>query len=136
MKVKLLNGVLPTKSREGDAGFDLYAPYSTVLPPGERYQIKLGIAIEIGEDEVALIQGRSGLALNQGITTIGNVIDSNYRGEISAIILNTSSRHVSIPQNSRVAQLLVLRLGQPGLEVVEELTNSPRGDQGFGSSGL
>lgn len=137
MKVVLLSpgARLPTKQHESDAGFDLYSPESFVLQPGQRYQVKLGIAIEIDKNEVALVQGRSSMAFNYGVTTIGNVIDSGYRGEISAIIINLSSNHIAVSQGDRVAQLLILKLGDQSIEVVDGLSKSDRGDNGTGSTG-
>jgi len=137
MKIKLLSpsARLPSKQHEGDAGFDLYSPESLVLPPGSRYKIKLGIAVEISADDVILIQGRSGHAVNVGLTTIGNVIDSSYRGEISVIVINLGQTHASIAQGERVAQLLIMRLGDQSLDVVEQLAKTTRDASGIGSSG-
>lgn len=137
MKVKLLhnNAKLPIKKRNGDAGYDLFSPIDFILNAHERLQIKLGIAIEINEDEVAIISERSGHALNNGITTIGNIIDSNYRGEISAIFINTSHENIQFSIGDRIAQVIILKLGGDSIQEVKELSDSSRGEQGYGSSG-
>lgn len=137
MKIKILSqdAITPKKSREGDAAFDLYSPIDCQVMRSSHRQIKLGIAIEINKDEVALVQERSGLALKNGLHTIGNVIDSNYRGEISAIIQNNGYEYYNIKKGDRIAQLLILKLGDQKIEVVDTLSDSSRGDQGYGSSG-
>jgi dUTP pyrophosphatase len=138
MKVRLLNAAAhaPEKKHPDDAGFDLYSPIDFQLGVNRFRKILLGIAIEISEDEVALVQGRSGLASNDGITTIGNVIDSGYRGEISATMVNHNSESKSFKVGDRIAQLLILKLGNQQVEVVDSLTESARGTAGFGSTGI
>lgn len=137
MKIKKLNEniILPIKKREGDAGFDLYAPLSCIIPPGNMTQIKLGLSVEINTDEVMLIQERSGMALNYHIFTIGNVIDSNYRGEISVMIYNGGPNPVNIVQGERIAQFLILKLGNQEMIESNELSETNRGSNGYGSSG-
>lgn len=136
MKIKLLTSkFIPKKAKPGDAGFDLYAPYDFSLAPGSQHQVKLGISIEISEDEVAIVQSRSGLSISGGLTTIGNVIDSGYRGEISAILLNLGHQHLTFKVGDRIAQLLILQLGNQGCEVVNELSETERGKSGWGSTG-
>lgn len=137
MKIKKLNEniILPVKKREGDAGFDLYAPLSCIIPPGNMTQIKLGLSVEINTDEVMLIQERSGMALNYHIFTIGNVIDSNYRGEISVMIYNGGPNPVNIVQGERIAQFLILKLGNQEMIESNELSETSRGSNGYGSSG-
>ena len=85
MKIKILNnGIkIPTKAYQGDAGFDVYAPERIVLFPQTHKQIKLGLMIEINQNEVCVMSERSGMAIKNGTTSIGNIIDSGYRGEIS-----------------------------------------------------
>ena len=90
MRYKLLNdqAFAPTKVHESDAGFDVYAPSDVTIFPGKTCQIKLGIAIQIESDSVAIMSERSGMAILSSITSIGNIIDSGYRGEISIILVN------------------------------------------------
>lgn len=138
MKVQLLSehAKLPVKKRIGDAGFDLFSPIDFTLEARERFQVKLGIAIEINENEVAIISERSGHALNNGITTIGNIIDSNYRGEISAILYNSGFEKVEFKIGDRIAQVIITRLGDQSIQQVNELSdNLERGTNGYGSSG-
>tara|TARA_R100001530_G_scaffold134003_1_gene108169 strand:+ start:186 stop:605 length:420 start_codon:yes stop_codon:yes gene_type:complete len=138
MKIKLLreDSRVPRKSHQSDAGYDLYTPEDITVPANGFLPIKLGIAIQIYVDEVALVQGRSGLAFNQGITTIGNVIDQGYRGEIGCCLANFSDKEVKFKQGDRIAQLLILKLPlRSTTELVEELDKSDRNSKGFGSTG-
>ena len=137
MKIKLLKDGAkpPQKARVGDAGFDLYSPIDLELLPGTITQVKLGITIEINVDEVAITSERSGMALRSWIDSIGNVIDSNYRGEISIILRNYQSKPYQIMAGDRIGQLLILRLGDQSLKVVDALTETDRGAQNHGSSG-
>ena len=128
----------PTKAHDGDAGFDVYSHSPTqVLGLGERYKFRLGFSIELPSGWMALIQEKSGMALNSGLFTIGNVIDSGYRGEVHAIICCMSESSVTIECGQKIAQMLILPC-YTGKEyqIVEDLTESPRGEKGFGSSGL
>lgn len=137
MKVKKLKpeAIILKRTRAGDAGFDVYSLEDKALLPGERYQFKLGLAVEIPANMVMVIQERSGMAIKQGIQTIGNVIDSNYRGEISAILLNTGTEPVQIKANDRIAQALILFQCDFDFTEVDELTETNRGTAGYGSSG-
>ena len=138
MNIKKLrnDAIIPRRAHPGDAGFDLYTPESFRLLAHGWKQVPLGIAIEIESDEVALVQGRSGLAINHGITTIGNVIDSGYRGQISAVLLNNSDQSIHFQAGDRIAQLVILRLGNLEVREVETLSDTNRGVAGYGSTGL
>ena len=128
----------PTKAHDGDAGFDVYSHSPTqVLGLGERYRFRLGFSLELPSGWMALIQEKSGMALNSGLFTIGNVIDSGYRGEVHAIICCMSESSVTIECGQKIAQMLILPC-YTGKEyqIVEDLSESPRGEKGFGSSGL
>lgn len=137
MKVKLLNedAKIPTSAYEGDAGLDVYSPYNQVIEPFETKQVKLGIAIEINSDEVAVMSERSSQAITFGITSIGNIIDSNYRGEISIILFNSSRNEYFISKGDKIGQIIVHKLGNRNVETVHNLSNSERGDKAHNSSG-
>jgi len=138
LKVKRLksNIKLPIKMKEGDAGFDVFSTESVTIGPGERHKFSLGFALEIPIGNVVLIQERSGMANNNGVLTIGNVIDSGYRGECHAILFNSSQLSIQIKKGQKIAQLLLL-FGYTGknIEEVEELSDTERGNNGFGSTG-
>jgi dUTP pyrophosphatase len=138
-KVQVLKeGCLITKAHHGDAGFDLYnaSDLDIMIGPGERYKFPVGIAIELPLGFMALVQGKSGLAAKDGITTIGNVIDSGYRGQVHAILLNTSQVSITIKPRQKLAQLIVIPCYTDYVfEVVNNLTESTRGADGLGSTG-
>jgi len=128
---------LPKKVYEGDAGFDVFSHMEPFrMGFGERVKIPLGFAVELPPNYVALIQEKSGMAVNQGIFTIGNVIDSTYRGEVHAIIV-CLEQHIVIEKFQKVAQMLVMPVyGGTSYMIMDKLTPSSRGDKGFGSTGL
>jgi len=133
-KVNFLAKLFPP-AYVGDAGYDAVAMDNCTLLPGERYNMPLGVAIEFPSTYVCLVQQKSGLAKKFGFDTIGNVIDSNYRGEIHAQIVNTSNMSISIAAGDKVCQLIFVKIGVAPIEYVLELKSSKRESNGFGSSG-
>lgn len=135
MRVKLLEegAITPTKATEFSAGFDLYSVEDKHLCPTQAETISTGIAIEIPFGCVGIIKGRSSLGA-KGISVLGGVIDCDYRGEVKVIL--SSVEYYRIRKTERIAQLLILPLApmKNHLEVVEELTETERGEKGFGSS--
>ena len=140
LKVKKIHAdaILPKQARAGDAGMDLSSVEEKVLLPGEFALIKTGIQIEIPEGTEAQVRPRSGLALKNGITCLNSpgTIDAGYRGEVGVILINHSKVPFHIEKQMRIAQLVVQYVPQVFIEEVEELTDSERGEQGFGSSGV
>jgi dUTP pyrophosphatase len=136
---KLTDGaVLPSRAHEGDAGLDLYACEAAHLGPGERWSVGTGCAVEIPEGHAGLVLPRSGLAREHGISLVNSpgLIDSGYRGELRVLLLNTDPAETfRVQPGDRIAQLVIMPISL--LEPVEagELTESSRGDGGFGSSG-
>jgi dUTP pyrophosphatase len=130
------DAIIPKKQREGDAAYDLHAAFGGIVHSGARLAIRTNIACAIPQGYVGLIKGRSGLALKDGIQVLGGVIDSNYRGEIVVILHNTCSHTFHFKTGDRIAQLLVIPIHTLGEEVVDELPDTSRGSQGFGSSGV
>ena len=133
------DAVLPSRAHVGDAGLDLTACESVTIGAGERATVGTGLAVEIPEGHAGLVTPRSGLALRHGLSIVNTpgVIDAGYRGEVRVILLNTDREQAfTVEPGMRIAQLLVV----PALvvDVVEagELTETLRGDAGFGSSGL
>jgi len=125
---------IPTKAHSSDAGFDLYADdYYSITPYGQAL-VGSGIRVMIPEGYAGLIWDKSGLA-NQGITTMGGVIDSSYRGEIKVVIKNLSEDIFNIIPGQKIAQIIFQEA--PNFEISEEIisTESERGEKAFGSSG-
>jgi dUTP pyrophosphatase len=140
LKVRLLapGAELPARAHVSDAGLDLRAFEPATIGPGERAAIGTGIAVEIPPGHAGLVLPRSGLALRHGIALVNapGLIDSDYRGEVRVLLLNTDREHeFALERGDRIAQLLVVPFA--GAEPVEvaELTDTERGLGGFGSSG-
>jgi len=127
--------IIPQAQRPGDAGLDLYSIEDYELKPGERHVFKTGLSIELPHGFVSLIWGRSGLAVRHGLATIAGLIDSNYRGEYSVIILNTSNENYMVKKGDRIAQLLIQKHENVEFVETEELSDSARGAAWSGSSG-
>jgi dUTP pyrophosphatase len=133
------DAVLPTRAHSGDAGLDLTACETVTIGPGERAIIGTGLAVVIPDDHAGLVVPRSGLALRHGLSIVNTpgVIDAGYRGEVSVILLNTDHEHLfTVEPGMRIAQLLVLPVVAVDVIEVSELTQTARGEGGFGSSGF
>ncbi|HEY4476809.1 MAG TPA: dUTP diphosphatase [Candidatus Paceibacterota bacterium] len=139
MKIKIRKvhpaAVIPRYAHPGDAGLDLFTVESLELEPRERKSVPLGLALEIPEGYVGLIWDKSGLSHKYGIKGFGGVIDSNYRGEIHVGVINLSDKFFSFEKGHKIAQLLIQKIELVNFEEVDELTDSPRGVGGFGSTG-
>lgn len=139
VRVRLLHAGarLPVRAHPGDAGADLHAAESVVLPPGERRDVGTGLALAIPAGFAGFVQPRSGLAFRHGImvTNSPGLIDSGYRGELRVSLYNSGRETVSIEPGDRVAQLVIQRVETPTFEAVETLDATDRGSGGFGSTG-
>jgi len=131
----------PSRATADSAGLDLRAALeapSLTIAPGQRAAVPTGIAIEIGEPGVAgFVFSRSGLGAKRGLTVAQGVgvIDPDYRGEIIVWLFNTSGQPVTIEAGERIAQLVLMPVRTPIVEVVEELGDTARGAGGFGHTG-
>lgn len=138
MKIKLLDEkCAPVKGTEGSAGWDLKVRISDSirLHSMQRVTVPTGICVEIPPAFVGDIRPRSGLAKRHGIVATYGTIDSDYRGEICVTLINLSSEPYEIQPYERVAQLVLVRISMEGLEIVNELSSTERGQGGFGSTG-
>jgi dUTP pyrophosphatase len=129
---------LPARAYPGDAGLDLHALEPHLLAPGERAQLRTGIAVEISDGQAGLVVPRSGLAARHGIALVNapGLIDAGYRGEIQVLLLNTDrEQSVQIRPGDRIAQLVLVDVQTPEVVEVEALAASERAGGGFGSSG-
>ncbi len=139
LEIRLLHAdaVPPARTRAGDAGYDLRATERVSIPQDGRRLVGTGIAIALPEGVAGLVTPRSGLAIEHGLTLLNapGLIDPNYRGEIKVILHNTSERRYTVEIGDRIAQLLLVPYWAPELEVVDELSTTSRGSDGFGSSG-
>jgi dUTP pyrophosphatase len=131
---------LPSYATPGSAGLDLLAAIDGALEiaPGARAAVPCGIAIELPAGVEAQIRPRSGLALNHGITCLNapGTIDSDYRGEIKAILINHGESAFKLARGMKIAQMVIARHEQAELVEAESLSDSARGAGGFGSTGM
>ena len=129
---------LPAAAYAGDAGLDLTACERVTLAPGERAVVATGIAVAIPTGFAGLVTPRSGLAARHGISVVNGpgLIDSGYRGELQAILLNTDTREsFTVEPGMRIAQLVVIPVAAARVVEVSRLGASARGTGGLGSSG-
>jgi len=131
---------LPAYATEGSAGLDLLAAIDAEveLKPGARALIPTGIAIALPAGFEAQVRPRSGLALHHGITLLNapGTIDSDYRGEIKATLINHGEAAFRVSRGMKIAQLIIARHETAQLHEVSELPASRRGTGGFGSTGM
>ena len=129
---------LPSRAHEGDAGLDLHACEVAHIGPGERWSVGTGVAVEIPEGHAGLVLPRSGLAKRHGISLVNSpgLIDAGYRGEVRVLLLNTDPAETfRVEAGDRIAQLTIAPIALAEPVEVEALSDTPRGDGGFGSSG-
>lgn len=127
---------IPCKSHPADAGFDCFSPTNITLTPLSVTKVPLGFALELPETEPVYCQiaARSGLAY-RGIWPVGGVVDPGYRGELIALLYNSTADSFTIQVGDRVCQLLFLLFAQTQLVEVPLLKPSTRGSKGLGSTG-
>lgn len=139
--VKRLDDTLdmPAYAYAGDAGFDLRSAENATLKPFERRLVSCGISMAIPAGYAGYVLPRSGLAAKHGISIVNapGLIDSSYRGEIKAILINLDpDEPFEIAHGDRIAQMVILETPQASLREVDELDDTDRGSGGFGSSGV
>lgn len=125
---------LPTRAHPDDAGLDLYNLEDVLLEGGQGKMIKTGIALAIPQGHVGMVADRSSLA-KKGIKSAGGIIDAGYRGEVHIVLWNLTKEAVQLKRGERIAQLLILPIATPAVLEVQELDDTQRGANGFGSTG-
>ncbi|MGE7773725.1 dUTP diphosphatase [Chitinophaga caseinilytica] len=142
IQVKIINrsgNPLPTYATADAAGMDLRANLETAvtLQPMERSLIPTGLFMELPSGFEAQVRPRSGLAIKQGLTLLNTpgTIDADYRGEIKIIIINLSTEPQTIQHGDRIAQMVIAPFVQATLAEVVELSDTVRGEGGFGHTG-
>jgi dUTP pyrophosphatase len=139
LKVKKLHdsAIVPTYAHPGDAGMDVYAIEALEIAAGETALVHTGISIELPPGTEAQIRPRSGLALKHSVTVLNTpgTIDAGYRGEIGVILINHGKHPFSVAKGMRIAQMVIKPVLYVEIEESEVLTQSIRGEGGFGSTG-
>ena len=140
INIKKLNNlaIIPTRGSEYAAGYDLYAAIanSVIIPAHQTVKIGTGIAIELPDYTFGAIFARSGLATKQGLRPAHcvGVVDSDYRGEVIVAVHNDTDQDKVVTFGDRIAQLVVIDYNPIVFQEVDELTETKRGDDGFGST--
>lgn len=131
------DAIIPEFKTVGSAGMDICSINDVSLTPGQFIIVKTGLACAIEPGYEVQVRPRSGMACKHGITVINTpgTIDSDYRGEIGVGLINLSQGQFDIKKGDRIAQLVVNKIEQPTIEIVDELDETERGAGGFGSTG-
>ena len=140
MKIKLLRdgAVVPKRATEGSAGYDLYAclENDVTIAPREIKIIPTGISVMAEKDTAVMIYARSGLSTKYGISLANGVgvVDSDYRGEVGVALINNGAEDFTVENGMRIAQMVITPILTPDLIVSDELSETERGEGGFGST--
>jgi dUTP pyrophosphatase len=135
------DAVFPRYAYPTDSGFDLHSTEDLEIGPFGRVLVPTGLKIDIPEGTEIQVRPKSGLAIKQGLTVLNTpgTVDQGYTGEIQVIVFNTNNYSVMIPKGMKVAQAVlcpVLNGGVVNLQLVNEVGNKDRGNNGFGSTGI
>lgn len=135
------NAIIPTRKKPRDSGIDLHAlipdGHDVFIAPGERTRFMTGIAVELPDGHEGQVRPRSGLT-SEGIVACGGLgtVDNGYRGDVGVTLFNNSFHTFRVRNGDRIAQLVVCPVAYPELVEVEELSETERGTDGFGSTGV
>lgn len=139
IKVKKIhpNARLPEYAHQGDAGMDLFSVEDVILPPRHRRAVATGLQVEVPEGYEMQIRPKSGLAITRGITVLNTpgTVDAGYRGEIKIIMINLSNEDYHVEKGDKIAQAVINKFETVKIEESKTLSESDRGEKGFGSTG-
>ncbi|MFH1709512.1 MAG: dUTP diphosphatase [bacterium] len=131
---------LPKYMSHSASGMDIYAAVEgeITLKPGERRLVPTGFKMALPEGHEAQVRPRSGLAVKNGISVLNTpgTIDEDYRGEVGVILINHSNEEFKIKRGDRIAQMVINKVEQADIEVVESLSETGRNSGGFGHTGV
>lgn len=135
MRIKLdENALAPVRAHKTDAGLDLKSPVTTYVAPNSSRTIDTGVHVQLPPGTAGIIVSKSGLNVRNGITSTG-LIDEGYTGSIVVKLYNNSPVGYTIQRGDKVSQLVIVPVKYEEIELVENLTESERGNGGFGSTG-
>ncbi|KAM3961198.1 deoxyuridine triphosphatase [Aphomia sociella] len=129
------NAFTPTKGSEKAAGLDMKSAYDCMVPARGKALVKTDLQIELPPGCYGRVAPRSGLALKNCIDVGAGVIDEDYRGNIGVILFNHSDEDFIVKKGDRIAQLICEKIYYPNVVEVKDLTETKRGEGGFGSTG-
>ena len=122
------DAIIPSKGSERAAGRDLYSTENMTIPPNGRKLIGTGISLRLPKGSYGRIAPRSGLAINNGITTGAGVIDADYTGEIKVLLMNTSDQEYTIQKENRIAQIIIGKINEEEWEERTEIPQTKRAE--------
>lgn len=136
LKIKKLlpNAELVPFEHPSDAGMDIRLVEDFVLEPHVPTKVRTGLAVEIPEGYVGFIWDKSSIGA-MGVKTLGGVVDAGYRGEIFIVLVNMTAEPISFQSGRKIVQMIIQKIEQPQIDYVDDLSESPRGEAGFGSTG-
>ena len=131
------DAVTPVRAKDGDVGYDVCAIEDVSLPLWQVVMVKTGLTVELPSNTEIQVRPRSGLALKEGIVVVNSpgTIDTGYRGECNVLMMNTKTMKYSIKKGDKIAQFIVSPKMPYRFVEVKTLTNTERGEGGFGSTG-
>jgi dUTP pyrophosphatase len=140
VKIKMQEGcedLMPAKAHHDDAAFDIRSRVDMVIEPGVPHLVATGIFMEFPAGYEAQVRPRSGMALKHALTVLNTpgTIDAGYRGEVSVIMLNAGKEPYEIKRGDRVAQMVINQLPDVEIVAADTLSDTVRGEGGFGSTG-
>ncbi|MBL7114299.1 MAG: dUTP diphosphatase [Kiritimatiellae bacterium] len=140
LRVKRLSedAVVPHYAHPGDAGLDLFSIEHRELASGASALVKTGISIQLPPGTEAQVRPRSGMALKHAVTVLNTpgTIDEGYRGEVGVILINHGSDAFVVEKGMKIAQMIIKPVITADIEEVDELSDTHRGEGGFGSTGF
>ena len=136
LKIKKLksDAKLPKYAHPGDVGLDLYAMETVTIPAGGQYRLWHGFALEFPTGHAAIVKDKSSIS-KAGLHTMGGVFDAGYRGEYNTHLVNFSDTPYIIEAGDKVSQLVIFPVTIADIEETDTLSDSERGEGGFGSTG-
>lgn len=126
---------MPVRAHKTDAGLDLLSPIDVCIPAKSSACIDTGVCIELPQNTVGMVKSKSGLNVKHGIITLDGVIDVGYNGSIMVKLYNHSNVDYFVKRGDKISQLVIMPILTPELELVDELEETERGNNGFGSTG-
>ena len=137
LRVKKLvqDAIIPTRGSGGAVGYDLYSVDEVVLSPSQRTLVGTGVAVVLPMKVYGRVAPRSGLTVKHGIHVGAGVIDPDYTGEIKVALFNLGDGPFEVKKGDRIAQLILERCETPYVREITEISETERGDGGFGSTG-
>lgn len=132
------DAIIPNYAHNGDAGMDIYSICDITIEPMNWKLVPTGLKMELPEGTEAQVRSKSGIALKNGVFVLNSpgTVDENYRGEVGVILYNLSKETFVIKKGQKVAQMVICNVEYVDTCEVAEISQSDRGEGGFGSTGI